>query len=106
MSAIGAIRRPIKKPPDAPFLWDTLVSEDQVNQEQWTRLQSEFDYLHRLLKSQGEDAAGVAPLAAVPAAPAPAAEEQVDPGADLTEAERMALESVDQTDIDSTIRQW
>ena len=68
-----------------------LLSAGEASDEQWHRLQSEFDYLHRLLKSQGEDLGAVAP----PAAPL------ADPGSDLSEQEREALESVDQSDIDS-----
>ena len=70
-----------------------LLSVGDVTDEQWQRMQSEFDYLHRLLKSQGEDVVGVAAVA-VPA------DDDVDPGADLPEEEREALESVEQSDID------
>ena len=71
-----------------------LLSGGDVTDEQWQRMQSEFDYLHRLLKPQGEDVVGGATVA-VPA------DDDVDPGADLPEEEREALESVEQSDIDS-----
>ena len=72
-----------------------LLSGGDVTDEQWQRMQSEFDYLHRLLKSQGEDVVGVATVA-VPV------DNDVDPGADVFgEEEREALESVEQSDIDS-----
>ncbi len=71
-----------------------LLSGGDVTDEQWQRMQSEFDYLHRLLESQGEDVVGVATVAV-------SADDDVDPGADLPEEEREALESVEQSDIDS-----
>ncbi len=71
-----------------------LLSGGDATDEQWQRMQSEFDYLHRLLKSQGEDVVGVAAVA-VPV------DDDVDPGVDVFEEEREALESVEQSDIDS-----
>ena len=71
-----------------------LLSGGDVTDEQWQRMQSEFDYLHRLLKSQGEDVVGVAAVAVT-------ADDDVDPGADVFEEEREALKSVEQSDIDS-----
>lgn len=32
-----------------------LLSGGEIGQDQWQRMNSEFDYLHRLLKAQGED---------------------------------------------------
>ena len=60
-----------------------LLSAGDAGQEQWARLQSEFDYLHRLLNQQEEMVAAVAPPA------------------ELSTEEREALETVDQSDIDS-----
>ena len=48
-----------------------LLSAGDAGQEQWARLQSEFDYLHRLLKSESDEMLeAVAPPVAPPAAPA------------------------------------
>ena len=71
-----------------------LLSGGDATDEQWQRMQSELDYLRRLLKSQGEDVVGVAAVAVL-------ADDVVDPGADVFEEEREALESVEQSDIDS-----
>ena len=60
-----------------------LLSAGDAGQEQWARLQSEFDYLHRLLNQPEEMVAAVAPPA------------------ELSTEEREALETVDQSDIDS-----
>lgn len=78
-----------------------LLSGGDATDEQWQRMQSEFDDLHRLLKSQGEDVVGVAAVAVTSG-------DDVDPGADVfeeereaLEEEREALESVEQSDLDS-----
>jgi hypothetical protein len=63
-----------------------MLSGGEASQEQWQRMESEFDYLHRLLKAQAED---VDSLAAT------------EPEGDLSQRERQALESLEQSDIDS-----
>ncbi|MEE3336128.1 MAG: hypothetical protein VX255_07020, partial [Candidatus Latescibacterota bacterium] len=60
-----------------------LLSAGDAGQEQWARLQSEFDNLHRLLNQPEEMLAAVAPPA------------------ELSTEELEALETVDQGDIDS-----
>ena len=81
-----------------------LLSGGDVSQEQWQRMHGEFDYLHRLLKAQGEDLGGAAALVSAVAAPTEAPDPEIgadDTGADLSQEERQALESVEQSDIDS-----
>jgi hypothetical protein len=68
-----------------------LLSVGDAGQEQWARLHSEFDYLHRLLNQPEEMLASFAP-------PAPPAD---DKASELSFEEREALETVDQSDIDS-----
>ena len=67
-----------------------FISDGETGSEQWSRLQGEFDDLHRLLKSQG----GAASTAA--AAP-------IHSNTEITGEEKKALESVDQSDIDSLV---
>ena len=91
-----------------------LLTGGEASHDEWQRLQSEFDYLHRLLKAEGDDLGGTASIAAPVAAvtitdqsvatstaEVEAASELADPGADLTDEEQEALESVGQSDIDS-----
>jgi hypothetical protein len=67
-----------------------MLSGGEASQEQWQRMESEFDYLHRLLKAQAEDVdSPTASLAAT------------EPEGDLSQRERQALESLEQSDIDS-----
>jgi len=91
-----------------------LLSEGEASQDEWQRLQSEFDYLHRLLKAEGDDLGGTASIAASVLAPAAAVvavdsiateanSADANPGADVTYEEQEALESVEQSDIDSLL---
>jgi hypothetical protein len=74
-----------------------LLSGGEIGQDQWQRMNSEFDYLHRLLKAQGEDLDSVAAVV-----PTPIPEiDAPDAAADLSHEEKEGPESVEQSDLDS-----